>query len=237
MATEKRDESPSRRLYRSRVDRMIGGVCGGFAEYFRVDPTIVRIIWFLTIFAGGVGLLAYIAALIIVPVNPEHEGLKPEQRGRNTGLIWGVILIILGFVFLVERLVTRYGAFSPPYYWRWHFFWPVYGWNLFWPLLLIIAGVLYIIYVVMQRRASPVREEMAQGHKRLLRSRRDKMIGGVCGGLAQYLKVDPSFVRLGWVLLSFLTNILLGVLAYVVMLIVVPLEEESVEITPEKRRG
>ncbi len=61
-----------KRIYRSRIDRKIGGVCGGFAEYLEIDPTIVRLLWILLIFWGGAGLLAYLIALIIVPNNPEQ---------------------------------------------------------------------------------------------------------------------------------------------------------------------
>ncbi len=61
-----------KRLYRSRIDRKIGGVCGGFAEYLEIDPTIVRLLWILLIFWGGAGLLAYLIALIIIPNNPEQ---------------------------------------------------------------------------------------------------------------------------------------------------------------------
>jgi phage shock protein C len=46
---------------------MVGGVAGGVAEYFGIDPTIVRLIWALFVFAYGTGLLAYILAWIIVP--------------------------------------------------------------------------------------------------------------------------------------------------------------------------
>lgn len=56
-----------KRLYRSRKERMIAGVCGGIAEYFNVDPTIVRLAWILLTFAGGAGIVAYIIAWIIVP--------------------------------------------------------------------------------------------------------------------------------------------------------------------------
>lgn len=56
-----------KRLYRSQQQKMIAGVCGGIAEYFDVDPTIVRLGWVLLGFAGGSGILAYIIAWIIVP--------------------------------------------------------------------------------------------------------------------------------------------------------------------------
>ncbi len=57
-----------KRLYRSRDDRMIWGVCGGLAEYFGIDPTIVRIIAVVLAFASGAGILAYIILAIVVPL-------------------------------------------------------------------------------------------------------------------------------------------------------------------------
>jgi phage shock protein PspC (stress-responsive transcriptional regulator) len=62
----------NRRLYRCRHDQRIAGVASGIAEYFDADPTIVRILWVLSIFVGGFGLLLYIAMAIIVPLEPEQ---------------------------------------------------------------------------------------------------------------------------------------------------------------------
>ena len=59
-----------KRLYRSRESRMIAGVCGGLAEYFDMDPTIVRLIVVAAALAAGGGILAYILAWIIVPERP-----------------------------------------------------------------------------------------------------------------------------------------------------------------------
>jgi phage shock protein PspC (stress-responsive transcriptional regulator) len=60
----------NKRLYRSRVNSKIAGVCGGLGEYFGIDPTFVRIIAVLLIFADGVGVLAYIIAWIIMSKRP-----------------------------------------------------------------------------------------------------------------------------------------------------------------------
>lgn len=63
-----------KRLYRSRTDRKIAGVCGGLAEYFNIDPVIVRIIAFILLLPGGLpGLLPYIVLWIIVPEEPVDE--------------------------------------------------------------------------------------------------------------------------------------------------------------------
>ena len=57
--------------------------------------------------------------------------------------------------------------------------------------------------------------------KRLYRSEKDKMIGGVCGGIAEYFTLDPTLVRLGYILLSIFT-VFSGILAYLILWIVVP---------------
>ena len=61
----------NKRLYKSRNDKMLGGVCGGIAEYFDIDPTLVRLGWVLFCALGGSGILAYIIAAIIIPSSPE----------------------------------------------------------------------------------------------------------------------------------------------------------------------
>jgi phage shock protein C len=60
----------TRRLYRSRSEKMIGGVAGGLAEYLDVDVSLVRLVWVLLALLGGGGLLAYIVLWIIMPVEP-----------------------------------------------------------------------------------------------------------------------------------------------------------------------
>ena len=60
------------RLYKSKENRMIDGVCGGIAEYFNIDPTLVRLGWVVFSLAGGSGVLAYIIALIIIPEKPHN---------------------------------------------------------------------------------------------------------------------------------------------------------------------
>lgn len=62
-----------KRLYRSGRDRILGGVCGGIAEYFRMDPVLIRLLWVLFALVGGAGVLLYIIAWIIIPRNPRHK--------------------------------------------------------------------------------------------------------------------------------------------------------------------
>ena len=56
-----------KKLYRSESDRMLCGVCAGIAEYFNLDPTLIRLAWALFCVLGGSGVLAYILAAIIIP--------------------------------------------------------------------------------------------------------------------------------------------------------------------------
>jgi len=57
-----------KRLYRSKKDRILGGVCGGMAEHVETDPTLIRLLWALiALFSMGFGLIAYLLAWIIIP--------------------------------------------------------------------------------------------------------------------------------------------------------------------------
>jgi phage shock protein PspC (stress-responsive transcriptional regulator) len=64
----------SKRLYRSTTDRKIAGVCGGLAEYFDIDPVIVRIIAFILLLPGGLpGFVPYVILWIVVPGKPKND--------------------------------------------------------------------------------------------------------------------------------------------------------------------
>ncbi|MFH1257626.1 MAG: PspC domain-containing protein [Candidatus Micrarchaeota archaeon] len=64
-----------RRLYRSTHDRILGGVCGGFGDYFNVDPNLVRLLFVLLCFAGGAGIILYLVAWLLLP----------EEQSRRRG--------------------------------------------------------------------------------------------------------------------------------------------------------
>ena len=60
----------NKKLYKANTNKMLEGVCGGIAEYFGIDPTIVRLAWVVFCALGGSGILAYIIAAIIIPSAP-----------------------------------------------------------------------------------------------------------------------------------------------------------------------
>ena len=60
----------NKKLYKSNTNKMLEGVCGGIAEYFGIDPTIVRLAWVVFCALGGSGILSYIIAAIIIPSAP-----------------------------------------------------------------------------------------------------------------------------------------------------------------------
>lgn len=109
------------RLYRSRQDRMLFGVAGGMAEWMNLDPAIVRIVWALLFLAGGVGLILYIVAAIVMPEAPvasgvdgagargQAPGAQPIARSGpgNGGVIFGLVLVAAGVWFLVDRYVEN----------------------------------------------------------------------------------------------------------------------------------
>jgi phage shock protein PspC (stress-responsive transcriptional regulator) len=154
-----------RKLYRSQENRMIGGVCGGIAEYFNIDPNLMRLLFVVLTFLGGSGVLIYIVSLIIIPNNPDQK--IPETRQsviRDKPLFWGSLLIVIG-LFLLFR---QFGLF---YYFH---FWQI-PWQSVWAVLLIIIGAVLLFN---KTRSEKTESEEKDSDRKLYRSRSQKMVGG-----------------------------------------------------------
>jgi phage shock protein C len=72
-----------KRLYRSRKDRILGGVCAGLGEHLDIDPTIIRLVWVvLTAFSMGTGIIVYILAWVIIPEEDAPEVTASSKSGE-----------------------------------------------------------------------------------------------------------------------------------------------------------
>jgi len=73
----------SKKLYKSRRDIKLDGVCGGVAEYLGLDSTLVRIVWALFMFFGGSGIILYIICMIFMPREPEYAAPEYSENREN----------------------------------------------------------------------------------------------------------------------------------------------------------
>jgi phage shock protein C len=212
-----------RRLYRSQKNKVIAGVCGGYAEYFDVDPVIMRVLFVLLVFVGGSGVFIYIASMILLPKHPvdvnDMSGAAPPVSRVNVRYIFGGLLILFGAMFLLSNL----GIFAFMHAWD-------ISWNFIFPILLILLGMAIIYYRQNEQipeapaghaegEAPPPPEPRPQ--RQLRRSLTDRKIFGVCGGLAEYFSIDPNLTRILYVVLC-LTTGPVGILLYFVLALVVP---------------
>jgi phage shock protein C len=218
-------ESP-RKLYRSGVHRMIGGVCGGLAEYFALDPTLVRVLWLIFTVFTGIGIPVYFICLIIVPNNPDHKAIPQAHsiKSENIALIIGITLVVVGVSLFYDHTFPHFWSFGFPGIGYWPF-----QWRYIWPVLLILFGFWYIFHNL-QKEKNDTNSNPSQPAKgyRLYRSQKTRMIGGVCSGMAKYWNIDVTIVRVIFVVLTLITNFFLGIGVYIIALMVIPVEEEEV---------
>ncbi len=223
----KQNSDDVKKLYRSKIDRIFAGVCGGIAEYFNIDVTIVRIITLILFFFKGIGIFFYLICLIAMKENPEQNAAN-RKTPQNTAIYWGIGLVLMGLSLLPHWRWNHW--YLNPF--GWHLFDPwFFDWDVFWPVIIILFGVVYLIHVLRQGKETETDKKTTD---KFYRSRSDKVIGGVCGGIAAHLKVDPVIVRIGWVVLSIATKFLLGIILYILCMIIFPEETFTPPVAPEK---
>lgn len=141
-----------KKLYKSRADKKLAGVCGGIGDYFEIDPAFIRLlVLVIAIFTGFfLMLIAYIIAAVIIP-------LEPARREKKK-------------------------------------------------------------------------------YKRLYRSKKNKVIAGVLGGFAEFLKIDPTLVRIIYVVIMILTAFIPMIIAYILACIIIPQRPSSHDIEIEVKK-
>jgi phage shock protein C len=154
------EKRAARKLYRSSSDRIISGVCGGLAEHFEIDPTLVRVIFIVLALMSGVGVIIYLALALLVPSEGKEEkspketikegaeeiGQKAKEVATEVGegvkkvasrakapgtFLLGLVLVLIGVWFLLQNL-----GFQWPY---WMDF------QVIWPVLLILLGLFIFV--------------------------------------------------------------------------------------------
>lgn len=116
-----------KRLYRSKCDKKISGVCGGIAEYFEVDSTMVRLLCLVSVFALGAGILLYIFASIIIPERTDIESTVNINEEKNTKFL-GYSFILIGVILFIKKF--------PIFHWI--------NFRFLFPILLIGLGVVVL---------------------------------------------------------------------------------------------
>lgn len=208
-----------RRLYKSRTNRMIAGVCGGVGEYCNVDPTLVRLLWFLSIFLGGTGVILYLVAAVIMPTNPSTESDKVVSGGSRN--FWGIVLIGVGVLLLLYNF-----EILPMFFW-----WDGFSWKVTVAVLMIVVGITMVFSHVRQRATvssesqQPVNDAPIR-RRRLSRSVQNRKIFGVCGGLGEFFDVDPTIIRLLFVFVTF-SSFGFGLVLYLILTLLMPEERFS----------
>lgn len=132
----------AQRLYRDTENKVFFGVAAGLANYFNVDPIIIRLIFIAIVFAGGSGFLIYLICIFLMPKryandnfnseNFREENSFPDEKivtkeKNNKSVMIGATFIILGLFFLVEKFV------------------PMFSFHNYYPLLMIAIGAAFLV--------------------------------------------------------------------------------------------
>lgn len=235
-------------LYRHPRDRMVSGVCGGIADYLGWDAMLVRVLWAVAsvMTLGFAGVVAYGILSLLLPVGSKHEGFvrpgKIEMTEQNLGrasygLIGVGVLMLLSNIGLLSWLFAGARA--------------VVG-VIFWPAVLVTIGLLLLnrngdknyqatlasgLNTVRERaeharangslnmpEASSLRASFERFRSQMpfKRSRTDRMIAGVCGGIGRAVGLDANLVRLGLAVMTVATGGFPLLIAYFALSVLLP---------------
>lgn len=192
---------PKKKLSRSRTDILITGTCAGIAKYFKTDVSVIRVIAILSLLLGLWSVAAYFILSLVIPneifsTELSNDEIK-QQKKINYRTITGGLMMLSGFYFGFSSLGFRIPTLQfilPSYY--------------ILPVLLLGLGIF-----LFTSGTKAVHINIPQ--EKYERSRNDRLLLGVCGGLGKYLEVDSYLIRILFVISTALT---LGIFAIVYIL-------------------
>ncbi|KAF0151200.1 MAG: hypothetical protein FD143_2139 [Ignavibacteria bacterium] len=201
---------PVRKLQRSADNYIITGVCGGIAEYFGKEAALIRIIAAVLLLLGAWIVAAYLLIAYLLPPGKHNESfIEKDTKAiskENFRTILSSVFIVTGLHFTLQELgfTSSTSIFLLPN-------------NFMFPLLAVAAGVFLLMNKFTSSKFST--NEM----KNFFRTTDDKFLLGVCGGIAKYLGIDSSSLRIIFLLLTGLT---LGMFAIAYLIIAITTQPE-----------
>jgi phage shock protein C len=219
-------ETQRKRLYRSRTNRVIAGICGGIGEYLNADPTFVRLAWVVLTLLGGSGIILYVVAYFIIPLRPVASGEtdQPAHQDFTPGRVFGILFVVIGAVILLDNLELI----------SFHRWWHL-SWEFALPAFLILVGVYFLMRRGTTQAQTPEQplgqgssnqapdsaQKAAAGPKTLHRSRSDKKVLGICGGIGEYLDIDATIVRVAYIFFIIFSGGI-GIFLYFLLYLIIP---------------
>ncbi len=177
-----------KKLTRSVTNQIFLGLCGGLGSYFGVSPYLFRILFVFSLLLGSWGMLLYIICSVITPVE-KGDAFEDSSANKNIhkGKLSGFMLIILGLFLLLDNLNLSE-----------HFNLLGFRQQYIFPLLILLCFIYLILNSYVDLQDSDIT-------KKLFLSTEDKLLTGVCGGLASYFNISPLLTRTVFLLFILIT--------------------------------
>lgn len=201
------NQAPSpKRLEISNDNKMLMGVCGSFGRFISVDPAIVRILVLLLFFILGQAILfIYSAFGLILPLK-ENSEQKPAKQNSSTIITLNILFIsvIIFLVLLHQNVITLKESFN-------------FLINKLDPFTLFI----FSLVIIVNNYEKGVKVEMQQKKIKKLTLSDNKVIFGVCGGLAEYFNIYPNIMRIIWLIFLF-ASFGTALIVYIILRFIIP---------------
>ncbi|MFA5804863.1 MAG: PspC domain-containing protein [Melioribacteraceae bacterium] len=204
--------SQIKKFSRSKNNVVLTGVFAGIADYLKMEPANIRVIALLTLLFGGWSVVAYLITASLIPVDKNPIPLSQPEiislRKENFKTVISGLLILFGFYFAL-RIIGITGSsriFILPN-------------DFIFPLTAFAIGIYFLII-----KPSKAEIILSGQPEKLFRSRADRKLTGVCGGLAKYIGIDATVLRIIFILAALLT---LGIFTslYLILVAFIPYEE------------
>ena len=220
MQEENHFQNSEKRKFRRKISKSwFNGVCSGLGEYFGINVAVFRIAFVVTSFFSGLGIAVYLLLLLVMPPEDLSSFEKDEREkitGNNFKSIIGTLLVISGFyfAFATSSIISYFSFFGELLS------------NLT-PWFIILLGV------ILFKHNSEFSQRNHRPLTNLKKSITDNRLTGVCGGIANYLEIDSTVVRMFWIFTVFAT---LGItlLLYLFLALYLP-KYEGVKILDQQQ--
>jgi phage shock protein C len=206
-----KENKKQKKLYRSDVNRIFTGVCGGLGEFFNIDPIIFRLFFIISLLVGAWGVVIYVILSFVIPNSPLKENQiynDPNFANSKSWTMIGTFMILLGIYLLVQDIgLLNYFSFFG------------FRHQVIIPAVLIIVLIMFIVQY-------DIKFDESNPHLMFARSDKNKIVSGVCSSFGKYFNMDVNVIRAVFIICTILT-IGIGLIIYFLFAVLVPLAKEE----------